>query len=129
MKNARPVVALVTAGVFLLGGIVLVIAADDTKGDTGQHVIVLIGVIATSVPSLIAVAFSESGARMLRGGRVKEQVREVLQEEQVVTRTGPVITAELAALRDLLREHDERLQKLPAQETPRYPDDGGSGRV
>lgn len=64
--------------------------------------------IVTSVPSLIAAIASETAVRDIRNGTVvakaKEGASQAIAESQVLTRTGPVVTAELTALQEILQE-------------------------
>ncbi len=103
-----PIAAAVTAVLFMAAAVVLVLFADDTKGDTGQHVIVILSVILAAIPGLLAAAFAEQAVRHVKEGSVAESARigarQAIRDEEVLTRAGPVVTEELRALRRLLEE-------------------------
>lgn len=105
-----PRVAGIVAAVALLAIVAaVVVALSITKALDNRStplVVTLLSIVGTAFPALVAAAYSERAARDIRNGVVREQVRrgsrEAIRDEQVVTRDGPVVTAELAALTELL---------------------------
>jgi len=124
----------------LVVGLVGVLAVTDSLTETATPLVVsLISLVAGTVPGLVAATYAERASRDIRNGtvvakakegavqalqdpaaltQVRHQVREgatqALEEAQVVTRTGPVVTAEVAALAELVRLtrdiHDQNTQ-------------------
>lgn len=100
----------IAATVFLIG--VGVIAATLTNNDASLSL--LIGLIVTTVPSLIAAGFAERASRDIRNGTVTEKARE--GAEQALNDTGVVQAVEEgkqttpAALTALIMLLQERLE-------------------
>lgn len=114
-----PKVAVLAAVVALIL-IAAVLVLYDDKGD--RNTAKLIGLIVTTIPGLLALGFAERASRDIRNGTVvakakqgakaaleeagpgiaTEGARTAIQEEQVMTRVGPAVTAELAALTELV---------------------------
>lgn len=146
--------AALTAAAALVGMVVVlvgVLAFTDSLDDRATPLVVsLLGMVATIVPGLVAATYSERASRDIRNGTVVEKAREgavralhdpqaqavirhaageALEDKQVVTRVGPVVTAELAALTQLLGETRSLRQHLEAPEPPSPPQTGGSHRA
>lgn len=92
-----PVYALGSAVICLAAGVVVVLSGNGGKNGGA----LLIGLVVSTIPSLIAAAFSERVARDVRNGTVTEKARKgahmALAEAGVVTREGPVARAALEA--------------------------------
>lgn len=105
-----PRVSGIVGVVAVLSVVAAVIVALSITGSLNNRstplVVTLLSVVSTTIPALLAMAYSERAARDIRNGVVREQVRrgsrEAIRDEQVITRDGPVVTAELAALTELL---------------------------
>lgn len=97
-----PLYSLTAAVAFMGFAVVMVIFTDP---DDKEYVTLLIGLIVTSIPSLIASAFSERASRDIRNGVVQNKVEEALENTGVakvardIERTTP---ASLDALSMLL---------------------------
>jgi hypothetical protein len=137
-RNNAPMIAALCAAVMLVlilvGGIVMLSMGKGLDDRSTPLVVTLLGVVVTSVPALISAAFSERASKDIRNGTlvaksregaaqalderapaiVKAATVEAIDESQVVTRTGPVVTAELLALTKILG-HIDRLSEAPAQ--------------
>lgn len=105
MRNV-PLYSMVTTGILVVAAVLLVIFGDPDK----QGFMILLGLIVTTVPSVVSAIYSERASRDIRNGVVVDKVREgasqAIEDAQVITRTGPVVTTELSALSTLL----ERIQ-------------------
>lgn len=105
MRNV-PLYSMVTTGILVVAAVLLVIFGDPDK----QGFMILLGLIVTTVPSVVSAIYSERASRDIRNGVVVDKVREgasqAIEDAQVITRTGPVVTTELSALATLL----ERIQ-------------------
>lgn len=104
-KGKAPLYALVATALFVTAAVVLVLFADPEN----QSTVVVIGMIVSTLPSLVASFFAERASRDVRNGVLTEKVREgtvqAIQEEGVLVRNGPVVSTELAALSALLRQN------------------------
>jgi uncharacterized membrane protein len=102
-----PLYSLLTAG-FLVALAVIALIFVKADNNTTPVLISIVGLIATTVPSLIAAAYAERTNRDIRNGVVEEKVKsatkEALVEHQVVTRDGPFVGASTQALLDLLAQ-------------------------
>lgn len=139
-RDNRPTVAALSAAVvfFLLivGAVVILAMGERLDATTTPLVITLLGVVVSAVPALISAAFAERASKDIRNGTLVAKTQEgttralkahgaevaklgatqAIEEQQVVTRTGPVVTAELLALTKILG-HIDRL----AEEPPKPP--------
>jgi hypothetical protein len=72
------------------------------------QVVILMGIVASTIPSLIASAYAERTNRDLRNGVVEAKTQigasRALVEHAVVTRDGPFVAASTQALLDLLAQ-------------------------
>jgi hypothetical protein len=97
-----PFYALVATGIFVVAAVLLVIFADPENQGTAM----ILGIIASTLPSLVAALYSERTARDVRNGVAREQAKqgaaEAIEDAGVLTRSGPVVTTELRALQRLL---------------------------
>lgn len=144
-RTNPPTVAALSAAVMLflvIAGAVVVLALGKRLDSTSTPMIItLMGVVVSAVPALIGAAFAERASKDIRNGTLVEKSREgaaraiedkvptftaaastALDEAQVVTRTGPVVTAELVALTrilDRLTTHAEG--QPPASAEPERP--------
>lgn len=122
---AAAAVALV-ATVGLLVGVLAVTGSLDSNAT--PLVVTLVGMVVSVVPALVGAIFSERASRDIRNGTVVEKAREgaalaledaplaehakqgaaeAIREEQVMRRDGPVVTAEVAALAELVAVNRE----------------------
>lgn len=92
-----PIYALGSAVLMLGAGAVVVMSGHG--GANGGNL--LIGLVVTTIPSLIAAAFAERTARDVRNGTVTEKARlgasKAISEAGVVTRDGPAVQAAMQA--------------------------------
>lgn len=97
-----PLYSLIATIALVVAAVVLVIFAPPDK----QGFTVLLGLLVTTIPSVVASIYSERASRDIRNGilveKAKEGAKEAIAESQVLTRTGPVVSAELRALSRLL---------------------------
>lgn len=131
-RTNLPIVAALAAAVILMvlvvGAVVMLSLGKALDETTTPLVVSLIGVVVTAVPALIGAAFSERASKDIRNGTLvakakegaalaieervptiaRESAAEAIDEKQVMTRTGPVVTAELLALTKILG-HIDRL--------------------
>jgi len=63
---------------------------------------VVLGFLATTVASLVAIIKVDSISHELRNGLISDKVNTVIDDRQVVTRDGPVVTSATQALIKLL---------------------------
>lgn len=105
LPHNAPLYALVASVVFVAAAVALVIFADPENSNT----MMLIGLLVSTIPSLVAAVFSERTARDIRNGVMVEKVREgaaqAIDEKQVIVRNGPVVSTELRALAQLLEQN------------------------
>lgn len=115
--NIPPVVIIVglVSVLFLGGGILVALTYGNGLDDrTTPLALTLMGLIASTVTSLVGALYSARTSADLRNGtvvaKVKEGTHEALREAEVVTRHGPVatestraMTEQTAALAELLR--------------------------
>ncbi len=87
-----PVIALLSA-VLLLVVVVVVLAFVPAERQGTPVFVTVIGIVASTVPSLIAAAFAERVSKDVRNGTLvqksKQATHEALQEARVVTYDGP----------------------------------------
>lgn len=146
--------AALTAAAALFGMVCVLVGVLAFTGKLDDRatplVVSLLGMVATIVPGLVAATYSERASRDIRNGTVvakaregavqafadpmaKAQLRqaagEALEDKQVVTRVGPVVTAELAALTQLLGEVRAMRSHQGAPQPPEAPPVGGSHRA
>lgn len=99
--------ALALFALILFAIVALAIGGGLTDQST-PLVVTLVGLVVSTVPSLIAAAFAERASKDIRNGTVvakaKEGAVEAIRQEQVVTRDGPVVTLQMQALARLLEE-------------------------
>lgn len=149
--------AALTAAACLVGLVVALVAILAVSGSLNDKatplVVSIIGMVAGVVPGLVAATYAERASRDIRNGTVVEKAREgavkafhdpqakaqvrqaavqALEDAQVVTRVGPVVTAEVAALAELVgltRQIRDHTATTAAQGPPDAPQTGGSHRA
>lgn len=145
VRTNLPTVAALAAAVILFGlviGLVIMLAnGEGLDSDSTPIVVSLVGVVITAVPALIGAAFSERASKDIRNGTVTAKARQgasealvmhgpevaregaasALADAQVITRTGPVVTAELLALTKILG-HIDNLAAHPPTDPPTDPE-------
>lgn len=103
-KNA-PVLSIGAAVLFIIGAVAVVVSGH---GDAGGGALI-VGLVVSTIPSLIAAAFAERVSRDVRNGTVTEKARQgahkALAEAGVVTNNGAVTNAALQSLEQLLRHN------------------------
>lgn len=91
-----PIYSLMGLGIFIVA--MVIVYVTDHSNDAG----VLFALAASTIPSLVASLSAERASRDIRNGTVTEKVRQgtvaAIHETGVMTRTGPVATAQLTAL-------------------------------
>lgn len=106
-RTNLPVVSLLAA-VSLIGIAVVALIFVHLDDRTTPVFLSLIGLIVTTVPSLIAAAYAERVSKDVRNGvveaKTKTAVKEALNEHQVVTRDGPFVAASTEALLRVLAD-------------------------
>lgn len=123
-----PLASLVTA-VTLVAIAVVALILVKPGAETTPVLISIVGLIVSTVPSLIAAAYSERTSRDIRNGvveaKMKTAARQALEEHQVLTRDGPFVGASTQALLDLLaqRHGSEPVASSTAKLTPFAPPD------
>ena len=120
-----PVLSLLTAVLFLALAVVALVFVpkDDTRM---TQVVLLVGLVASTVPSLIASAFAERTNRDIRNGVLVHQAKtgasQALVEHNVVTRDGPYVAATTQALLEILQQrHGDHLPPPPVADPPDWP--------
>lgn len=97
-----PLYTVVTTAILLVAAVLLVVFVPQDK----QGYSLLLGLLVTTIPSVVSSLYAERASRDIRNGvvvdKVKEGTKQAIAESQVVTRTGPVVSAELRALSRLL---------------------------
>lgn len=121
-KSLTPFISLISLAVFIVGYIVLVVLSD--RSSRSQEILPLVGLLLLGMQQGLSALFAERTGKvatrnhdMLTNGGLRDNIRQALQEEQVLTRTGPVAPTEIAALRALLIE-------IRNERQPGTPDDG-----
>jgi hypothetical protein len=117
-----PKVALLVAAVSMFALTVALVVALTLAGRLDAQstplVVTLVGFTTTLLPGLFAAVFAERAARDIRNGVVVDRAREgaaqAIRDEQVVTRTGPVVSTELAALAELVGSVREQRAAMQA---------------
>ena len=123
--------------------LVAILAVTGSLDDRSTpRVLSIGGMVVTMVPGLVAATYSERASRDIRNGtvvakakegavqalhdpqalaQVRQAAGEALEDKQIVTRVGPVVTAEVAALAELvkvnrdIKGHLEVALPLPAR--------------
>lgn len=97
-----PLYTVITTAILLVAAVLLVVFVPQDK----QGYSLLLGLLVTTIPSVVSSLYAERASRDIRNGvvveKVKEGTKQAISESQVVTRTGPVVSAELRALSRLL---------------------------
>lgn len=97
-----PLYAFLATIVFLVGAVFLVIYAPANK----EGVALVIGIIISTIPSMVAAFASEKVSRDIRNGVVEEKAKAgataAIAETHVVTTDSPLAGAGLVALNELL---------------------------
>lgn len=128
MPKNMPLWSLLSAVVLVitLGVVILVTPVDKlSASQTG----IFIALIVSSVPSLLAAAYAERTSRDVRNGVVAEKAREgavqAIEEQGVLTQSGPVATAAIAATEESTKALAKAntalatvLDRIPAVVTP-----------
>lgn len=108
VRTNTPLYSFLSLVVFV--GAMVALIVTDHASDSG----VLLAVVVSTLPSLVAAISSERTARDIRNGVVQDKARqgahEAIAEAEVLTRPGPVVqshlqaqTAQLAALTAMLQ--------------------------
>jgi hypothetical protein len=136
VRPQRSVLLMAAFGVLLLA-ILMVITALVTHGfedDRATPVIVsVVGFSLSTAGTLFAAALAMQARDATNGvrddihngvlkGKVKEATQEAIEENNVLTRTGPAVTAQVEALAELVhraREHSEAIRRIERT----WPDD------
>lgn len=79
LNSNLPIYALICAVAFFALA-VAALAVVDLDDNTTPGLLMLVGLVVTTVPSLVAAAFSERAARDIRNGTVTQKVKDALQE-------------------------------------------------
>lgn len=108
---ARFYASAVVAVVLIAGAVALAALSNpDAHPATGT----VLGVILAAIPGAVAAVFAERAARDIRNGvivqKVKEGASQAIVEHGVMTRTGPVASAQLEALTKLLQVNTNATQ-------------------
>lgn len=115
LPHNAPLYALVATVVFVAAAVVLVIWGDLENGNA----MMLLGLLVTTLPSLVAAGFSERASRDIRNGVVVEKARQgalqAIDQAQVIVRDGPVVSTELRALTRLLEQNTAATEANTAQ--------------
>jgi hypothetical protein len=93
------VVALATVAAGLFLGLAV---TNHVDSNTTPILTVVLGFLATTVASLIAVIKVDSISHELRNGLITDKVNGAIDAKQVVTRDGPVVTSATNALIKIL---------------------------
>lgn len=92
-----PYAAMGTAALLILSGVALVMTGHGGANDGS----LLVGLVVTTIPSLLAAGYAERASRDVRNGTVTEKARQgahkAITEAGVVTRDGPAVQAALSA--------------------------------
>lgn len=101
------IIAGVVAVIAICGAVIVALSLGKGLDSHATPLVVsLLGIVATAVPSMLAAVKSDRVSRDVRNGVVVEASRKgatkAIQEQQVMTRVGPAVTAELAALTELV---------------------------
>jgi hypothetical protein len=112
-RTNLPVISIIAA-VSLVGLAIVALIFVHLDDRTTPVFLSVIGLIVTTVPSLIAAAYAERVSKDVRNGVVEDKVRtatkDALAEHGVVTRDGPFVAASTEALLRLLQETHDRAQ-------------------
>lgn len=102
---AKPIYSLIATGLLLASAVALVLFADEQN----QGTVMVLGLIVSTIPSLIASFSAERTARDVRNGVLVEKVKEgathAINESGVVVSNGPIVDAQLRALSALLQQN------------------------
>jgi len=105
-----PLYTMIATVICIVAGVALVIFGPAGSAE----VTTLIGLLATTIPSIVSSLFSERASRDIRNGvlveKVKQGAEQAIEESQVIRRDGPVVAAELAALARLLEVNTNATQ-------------------
>lgn len=92
-----PYAAMGTAALLIIAGVVLVLSGHGGANDGS----LLVGLVVTTIPSLLAAGYAERASRDVRNGTVTEKARQgahkAISEAGVVTREGPAVQAAMTA--------------------------------
>lgn len=119
-RDNVPFLALGSAAVFLAFGVLALVFVDTSDTDKGTNLAVVIGLVVTTVPSLVAAAFAERASRDIRNGTVtakaKEGTRQALDETGVTEVAHNALATTPESL-TALRASNDALALLLAQNT------------
>lgn len=108
-----PLYSLIALIIFISAAVMLLIFGDASNAET----ITIISVMLANIPALVASFMSERNNNAIQNGTVVEKAKQgavqAIQEQQVMTRTGPVETTQLRALTELL----DRMQNVEGRTT------------
>lgn len=120
-----PVWSLVTA-VMLVGFAVVTLVFADFDDERTPYIVMVLGLIVTTVPSLISSVFAERASRDIRNGVVVEKTREGATEalhETGVSNVANVNPAAIEAITRILIEREDEVSA--AARTTRKENDNG----
>ncbi len=107
-----PILAVITVALFMASAVALLVLSDpESSPSTGA----IIGLIVTSIPSLLAAAFSERASRDIRNGVVQNKAREGAM--QALQETGVTEVVELTARGQTAALSMQALARLLEQNT------------
>lgn len=108
-KEVSPAALISTVAIIAIAAATVIgFAIVNPESDSTPLLVSLLGIIASTVPSLLAAQRADQVARDVRNGVLTEKVTEgtktAIEESGVLTRHGPVASASLEALTALLAE-------------------------
>lgn len=111
MTPARLWASVVVIVVLIGAAVALVLFSNP---DQAPATATILAIIVAALPGAVAAIFAERASRDMRNGVVAEKAFQgaaaAIDAKQVMTRTGPVVTAELAALQRLLEANTTATQ-------------------
>lgn len=111
-------------------GVAIVVAVVITGGVTAVStpwIVSILGLIATTVPSILAMLSAGDVKAKLDNGHIQSEVTKALESNQVITRDGPAATAALLALKQLLEQNTQVTKENT--ETVREANGNGGGQA
>lgn len=120
-----PLYSLSAAVVFFIFAVVMVIFTDPADE---RYVTLLIGICLTTIPSLIASAFSERASRDIRNGVVVQKVEEALENKGVAEVARNALEATPASIQALSLLVANMQAQQNALITPKEKDTENDGR-
>lgn len=127
-----PIVSLIS-GTVLLAVVVIVLAFANPDRTSTPLFATVIGLVVTTVPSLIAAAYAERVSKDVRNGtlvqKTKQATHEAIREAGLITRDGPAMTLAMEGLAQVLRQTGKSDSTQTAQKIERamQPTEEGQG--